>query len=121
VKKEMTAVRPTAPTSAELATMTLVQVRFFSRKGPEGAGARLIRLHIVPAMFDNEVVERCNVEIDLAEEIDKSDEKLGSFATFLVYYLDEAALPPYPTLRATWRSLFAFGRGVLALLEEEVA
>jgi hypothetical protein len=61
------------------------------------------------------------VELDLAEEIDKRDEKLGGFATFLVYYPDEAALPPYPTLRATWRNLFAFGRGVFALLEEEIA
>ena len=32
---------------------------------------------------------------------------MGSFAPFSVYYPDEGALPHYPTLPATWRSLFA--------------
>jgi hypothetical protein len=57
------------------------------------------------------------VELDLAEGIDKSEEKFGSFAPFLVYYPDEGALP---TLPATWRNLFASVVAV-RLLEEEIA
>jgi hypothetical protein len=61
------------------------------------------------------------VELDLAEGIDKSEEKLGSFAPFFIYYPDEGALPPYPTLPTDMVNLIRIGRGMFALLEGEIA